>query len=78
MDNYKTTKINRGELKLSKDFSSLEMGNILIYDLDKEKVVAKKPTAPLVFKILNPKLALKLNTRELKFKVDNMATYLNK
>lgn len=54
------------------------MVNIFIYTLDKEKVIAKKPTAPLVFKHLNPKWSLNLNSNKLKVKTDNMATYINK
>jgi hypothetical protein len=75
---YKTKKKSRPDLKLSKDLSNLEMGNIFIYALDKETVIAKKSTAPSVFKFLNPKLSLNLNTKELKSKADNMATYINK
>jgi hypothetical protein len=75
---YKTKKVNRPELQLSKDLSSLEMGNILIYALDKETVVAKNLSAPLVFKYLNPNLSLNLTSKELKVKADNMATYINK
>jgi hypothetical protein len=75
---YKTKKNSRPDFKLSKDISSLEMGNIYIYAPDKETVIAKKSTAPLVFKYLNPNLSLNLNAKELKSKSDNMATYINK
>jgi hypothetical protein len=75
---YRTKQKSRPNLNLSKELSSLEMGNIFIYALDKETVIAKKATAPLVFKYLNPRLSLKLNSKELKSKADNMATYINK
>jgi hypothetical protein len=54
------------------------MGNMFIYSLDKETVIAKRPTSPLVLKYLNPNLSLNLNSKELKSKADNLATYINK
>lgn len=79
MDLYKSPKIRRKELKLKDiSLSSLESGNIYVYKLDKQTVLIKHPTAPGIFKLINPEFSLNLNNKTLKSKVDNMATYINK
>ena len=58
--------------------SSLELGYIYVFNLDKKTIFIKKASSPDIFKFINPNISAKLEPRVLKSKADNMATYINK
>jgi hypothetical protein len=60
--------------------SSLELGYIYVFNLDKKTIFIKKASSPDIFKFINPNISAKLEPRALKSKVDNIlaATYINK
>ena len=77
--NHITKKIAREILNLNNiSLYSLELGAIYAYALDKKTVITKGKSAPTIFKYINPTLSLNLDSRTLKSKADNMATYINK
>jgi hypothetical protein len=58
----------------------LALGHIFVYNLDKQTVVVQglmAPTAPAIFRNLNPSVSLNLDARSIKSKAENMATYIN-
>ena len=76
---FYTSKKKRDPLELQNmPLSSLELGFIYVFNLDKETIFIKKTSSPDVFKFINPNISAKLEPRALKSKVDNMSTYVNK
>jgi hypothetical protein len=79
IENYKSKKITRETLVLNNiSLDSLEDKKLFAYDLEKKRIFTSQPTAPALFKNLNPKISLHLDNREVKSKSYNMATYINK
>ena len=79
VDIYKGKNLLREALTLKNIFiTSLELGFIFVFNLDKETIFTKQPSSPSIFKLLNPKISLSLDNKTIKRKSDNMATYINK
>lgn len=78
-DFYISKKTQRDPLELKNvSLSSLELGYIYVFNLDKESILTKKASSPDIFKVLNPNISTNLEPHALKSKVDNMSTYINK
>jgi hypothetical protein len=78
-DHYRSKKLNRENLELKNiSLSSLDLGYVYVFNLDKETIFIKKSTSPSIFKSINPNISANLDSKTIKSKSDNMATYINK
>jgi len=78
-DFYRSKKFTRENLELKNILlSSLELGYIYVFNLDKETIFTKKASSPAIYKFLNSNLSANLDSKIIKSKSDNMATYINK
>jgi hypothetical protein len=78
-DYYRSKKFIRENLELKNiSLSSLDLGYIYVFNPDKETIFTKNSTSPAIFKCINPNVSANLDSKTLKSKSDNMATYINK